>query len=115
MHTIVGVTDDVDLVLSALADPTRRRMVEALGQGPLRSSELAERVGVAPTMMTRHLKHLRDTGLVQVASVPDDARVRLYTLRADPMAAVQAWIDQVSAQWSEQLGRFKAHAERRGK
>jgi DNA-binding transcriptional ArsR family regulator len=109
------VGDDLDVVLSALADPTRRRMVEVLGKGPLRSSELAERVGVAPTMMTRHLKHLRDTGIVEVAAVPDDARVRVYTLCADPMVVMQAWIDQVSAQWSEQLGRFKAHAERKGR
>jgi len=67
------------------------------------------------TAMTRHLRTLRDAGLVDVEAVADDARGRVYTLRRDRMVAVQAWVDQVSAQWSEQLGSFKAHAEGKGR
>jgi DNA-binding transcriptional ArsR family regulator len=100
-------------VLAALADPTRRRLVELLGSGPRRAGELADGVGMAATTMTRHLRTLRDAGLVDVMPVEDDARGRLYSLRHDRIVALQAWVDQVSAFWSEQLGSFKAHAESR--
>jgi DNA-binding transcriptional ArsR family regulator len=109
---IVGIAEDLDTVLHALADPTRRRVVELLGRGPRRAGELAEGVGMAATTMTRHLRTLRDAGLVDVTSVDDDARGRVYSLRQDRIAALQAWVDQVSAYWSEQLGSFKTHAER---
>ena len=67
--------------------------------------------------MSRHLRVLRATGLVATEMVDDDARVRVYSLRPEPFVALQAWLDQVHAFWSEQLGSFKAHAERtrRGK
>jgi DNA-binding transcriptional ArsR family regulator len=111
-HTIVGIAEDVDTLLHALADPTRRRVVELLGSGPRRAGELADGVGMAATTMTRHLRTLRDAGLVDVVPVEDDARGRVYSLRQDRIVALQAWVDQVSAFWSEQLGSFKAHAER---
>jgi DNA-binding transcriptional ArsR family regulator len=98
-------------VLHALADPTRRRVVELLGSGPRRAGELAEGVGMAATTMTRHLRTLRDAGLVDVVPVEGDARGRVYSLRQDRIVALQAWVDQVSAFWMEQLGSFKAHAE----
>jgi DNA-binding transcriptional ArsR family regulator len=110
---IVPIAEDVDGLLSALADPTRRRVVELLGGGPRRAGELAEGVGMAATTMSRHLKQLRHSGIVEVLTVEGDARGRVYSLRGDRMVALQAWIDQVSAGWSEQLGRFKAHAERK--
>lgn len=62
--------------------------------------------------MSRHLRVLRATGLVQVAAVADDARVRVYRLRAEPFTALRAWLDQVEAFWSEQLGSFKEYTER---
>jgi DNA-binding transcriptional ArsR family regulator len=105
--------DDVETVLLALADPTRRRVVELLGAGPRRSSELAAAVGMPRTALSRHLKVLRSSGLVSVETVADDARGRIYSLDAEQLVAVRAWLDQVSASWTEQLGRFKAHAERR--
>jgi DNA-binding transcriptional ArsR family regulator len=103
---------DVDALLLALADPTRRRVVELLGEGPRRSSELADGVGVPPTALSRHLKVLRTSGLVSVGTIEDDARGRVYSLRPDQLVALGAWLDQVSAFWTEQLGRFKAYAER---
>jgi DNA-binding transcriptional ArsR family regulator len=62
--------------------------------------------------MSRHLRVLRASGLVEVDTLEDDARGRMYRLRADRFVALQAWLDQVHAFWSEQLGSFKAHAER---
>ena len=103
-------------MLGALADPTRRRVIELLGTGPRRAGELAQGVGIPATALSRHLQVLRSSGLVTVEMLEDDARGRMYALAPDRLVAVQAWLDQVQAFWSEQLGSFKQHAERsRGK
>lgn len=114
-HIVGVVAEDLDAVLTALADPTRRRVVELLGRGPCRAGELADGVGMAATAMTRHLKTLRDAGIVEVAPVADDARGRMYSLQPSRLVAVQAWVDQVSAFRSNQLVSFKAHAEGRAR
>jgi DNA-binding transcriptional ArsR family regulator len=106
------VDDDLDHVLAALADPTRRSVVESLGSGPRRAGELAAAVGVPATSLSRHLQVLRASGVVTADVSADDARVRLYSLRPDSLVALHAWLDQVEAFWSEQLVRFKEHAER---
>src|SRR5262245_38695215 len=104
--------NDLDGTLTALADPTRRRVVELLQEGPRRAGDLAASTSTTRPAMSRHLKILRDGGLVDVALLEDDGRGRVYTLRPDRFVALQAWLDQVQAFWSEQLGAFKAHAER---
>lgn len=106
------MVDDLGDTFAALADPTRRRVVELLRKGPHRASELAEGVGMARTAMTRHLRVLRTAGLVNVDTPEHDARERVYRLRPDRFVTLQAWLDQVEAFWSEQLGLFKVHAER---
>jgi DNA-binding transcriptional ArsR family regulator len=106
--------NDVDALFAALADPTRRRVVELLADGPRRAGDLATGVGMHPPAMTRHLRVLRTSGLVEVETAEADARQRLYRLRQDRFVALQAWLDQVQAFWAEQLGSFKAHADRRG-
>ena len=105
--------NDLDETFAALADPTRRRVIELLRAGPHRSSELAARAGTTRPAMGRHLKVLRESALVHVETLADDARGRVYSLRPEEFVALQAWLDQVHAFWSEQLGHFKAHAEKR--
>jgi DNA-binding transcriptional ArsR family regulator len=100
-------------VFTALADPTRRRVVEVLGQGPRRAGELADETGSSASGMSRHLRVLLDAGFVADERVPDDARLRMFRLRREPVLALQAWLDQVQAHWNEQLGSFKAHVEER--
>jgi DNA-binding transcriptional ArsR family regulator len=107
--------NDIDRVFSALAEPTRRRVVEFLLDGPQRASDLASKAGMQSTAMSRHLRVLRTTGVVVVESAPDDARERLYRLRPEAFEAMRAWLDQVQAFWAEQLGSFKQHAEQRGR
>ena len=107
--------NDIDRVFGALAEPTRRRVVEILIQGPQRASDLASKAEMQPTAMSRHLRVLRTTGVVEVESASDDARERLYRLRPEAFVAMQAWLDQVQAFWSEQLESFKAHANRPGR
>jgi DNA-binding transcriptional ArsR family regulator len=104
--------NQLDSTLSALADPTRRRVVDLLRKGPRRAGELAASADMSAPAMSRHLRVLRSTGLVEAEGVADDARLRVYHLRPEPFVALQAWLDQVEAFWGEQLGAFKAHAER---
>lgn len=88
-------------------------MIDLLRSGPVRAGDLADGLGVPATAITRHLKTLRDAGVVDVVAFEDDARGRVYQLRLDAMVGLQAWVDQVSAYWAEQLRGFKAHAERK--
>ncbi|MGH9185735.1 MAG: ArsR/SmtB family transcription factor [Acidimicrobiales bacterium] len=104
--------NDLDETFAALADPTRRRVIELLRDGPRRAGDLAEGSHTSRAAMSRHLRVLRNTGIVDVELLEDDARGRVYRLRPDQFVALQAWLDQVRAFWSEQLGSFKEHAER---
>src|SRR5262249_38425915 len=106
---------DLDRVLTGLAEPTRRRIVDHLRRGPRRAGELAEACGMSMPAMSRHLRMLRHCGLVEGAGLEHDARVRLYQLRLEPLAELRAWPEQVEAFWSGQLAAFKAHAERKRK
>jgi DNA-binding transcriptional ArsR family regulator len=108
------VVSDLDATLAALADPTRRRIVELLRERPRRAGELAAEFSVTAPAVSRHLRVLRRSGLIAFAEhgVEADARVRVYQLRREPLAALQAWVDQVQAFWTDQLDAFKAHVER---
>jgi len=101
----------VEQLFELLADPTRRGVVEALVAGPRRAGELAAELGTSPPTMSRHLKALLDAGVVTDERLASDARARVFHLRPDSMAAVRAWLDQLQAQWDEQLGAFKRHVE----
>jgi DNA-binding transcriptional ArsR family regulator len=103
----------VDRTLAALADPTRRRIVELLRQRPQRAGELAAQFDITGPAVSRHLRVLRHSGLVEERGVDADARVRVYHLRGEPLTALRAWVDQVQAFWTDQLGGFKEHVERR--
>lgn len=98
-------------VFEALADPTRRQVVQLLGARPHRAGELAEAAGMSPPAMSRHLKVLLSSGIVEDERVPDDARVRVFKLRPQSLVAVQAFLDQLQAEWNVQLRSFKRHIE----
>jgi DNA-binding transcriptional ArsR family regulator len=100
-------------VFAVLADPTRREVVRLLGERPRRAGELAASAGTSGPAMSRHLRLLLDAGIVADERVPDDARVRVFRLRPDALVAVQAFLDQVQADWRVQLRSFKRHTERR--
>ena len=98
---------------SALADPTRRRVLELLSKSPRRAGELAAAAKTSPPVMSRHLRILLEAGFVADERPPDDARARVFRLRREPIGDVQAWLDQLEAHWTEQLGSFKRHVEGR--
>ena len=102
----------LDRTLTALADPTRRRVVELLRKRPRRAGELARASRMSPPAMSRHLRVLKAGGLIEEERVDDDARVRVYRLRRGPFRDLQSWLTQVESFWTDQLDAFKAHAER---
>ena len=105
------MANDVEAFFVALADPTRRRVIELLGDRARRAGELAEAVGTSAPVMSRHLRILLEAGFVADERVPDDARLRVFRLRREPVQALQAWLDQLQAHWNEQLGAFKRYVE----
>lgn len=103
---------ELDDTLAALADPTRRAVVDLLCEGPRRAGALAEALSLSPPAMSRHLKVLRKARVVEEErGLEDDARVRVYRLRPEPLAALRSWVDEVSAFWEDQLAAFKQHVE----
>jgi DNA-binding transcriptional ArsR family regulator len=105
---------NIDSTLAALADPTRRQVVDLLRERPRRAGELAAGCAASSPAMSRHLRVLRASGLVEVEAdqIEQDARLRVYRLRPEPFVTLQAWLDQVQSFWNDQLGAFKAYAER---
>ena len=103
---------DLDRTLAALADPTRRAIVERLRKKPQRPSEVAEALSMSRPAMSRHLRVLRRAGLIAQETLEDDARAHLIQLRTEPLARLRAWVEDVEAMWGDQLESFKAHAER---
>lgn len=102
----------IDATFAILADPTRRRAIELLREGPLRAGEMAERAGVSRQAMSNHLKALRSSGLVGVELSEQDGRARRYRLRAERLVALQEWLGEIEGQWANQLGSFREHTER---
>ena len=106
-----AVTDaaPVDAALAALADPLRRRTVELLALRPHRAGELAGALGVTPPTMSKHLRILRQGGLVTDTQPSFDTRVRVYQLRREPFGDLRRWLEDTQRGWTEQLEAFAAH------
>lgn len=102
----------LDRTLAALADPHRRQAVELLREQPRRAGELAGALGLPAATMSRHLRALRECGLIAESHPPFDARVRIYSLRPEPMADLKQWLEETERLWSLQLTAFKTHLER---
>lgn len=105
----------LDQTLLALADPTRRGVIDLLRKRPRRASELAELLSMTRPAMSRHLRLLRKTGLVSESEPEHDARVRLYRLERERFSELRDWLDEVEAFWGDQLQAFKEHAEKRAR
>jgi DNA-binding transcriptional ArsR family regulator len=99
----------VDAALAALADPLRRRTVELLARRPYRAGELAGTLGVTPPTMSKHLRVLREGGLVTDTQPSFDTRVRVYQLQHGRFSDLRRWLEAAERGWTEQLGAFAAH------
>jgi DNA-binding transcriptional ArsR family regulator len=106
---------DLDGTLTALADPARRAVIDLLQRRPLCSGALADALSLTRPAMSRHLRVLRQAGLVEEASPDSDARLRVYRLRREPFIGLREWLDDVEGFWTDQLTAFKRHAEAKAK
>ena len=105
----------VDRVFAALADPQRRRAVELLGERPRSAGELARELGLPAPTLSRHLRVMKASGLVEESHPEFDARVRVYALKDGAMADLKDWLARAEAAWAAQLAAFKAHVEKPSK
>lgn len=99
-------TVDVDEVFRALADPTRRAVVERLGLGPASTSELARDFDMALPSFTQHLGVLERSGLVTSTK---HGRVRTFRLTPAPLEQARSWLDEQHDHWARRLDRLDAH------
>jgi len=102
----------LDRTLTALADPQRRVVVELLRERPRAAGELARLAGLSAPAMSRHLRTLRESGLVSETHAGLDARVRVYQLTPGPMEHLKSWLEEAERLWSRQLLSFKTHIEK---
>ena len=102
----------LDSKLDALADPTRRAIVELLVRQPHRASDLADATGVTRSRMSKHLRILLDAGIARDERPAHDARSRVFHLQLDAMNDMRSWLEQLQQQWDAQLQSFKEHVER---
>lgn len=104
----------VDSTFAALTDPTRRQIVRLLSERPRRAGELHEAFPISAPAISRHIRVLRNHGLIEELKLADDGRVRLYRLRPEPLAEVREWVDEVSSNWQTALESFKTYIEKGG-
>lgn len=86
--------------LAALADPTRRRILELLRDGEVAAGELAQGFAISRPAVSRHLRLLREAGLVHSRV---EGHRRLYALDARPLAALDAWLEPYRGLWAQRL------------
>lgn len=85
--------------------------MDLLRRRPHRAGELAQAVGLTPPAMSRHLRALRQSGLVEESHPEFDARVRVYVFKAGPMDELKGWLEAAETHWVDQLTSLKAHVE----
>ncbi len=90
----------MEAVLRALADESRRTLLEALTDGPATAGELAALLPIARPGVSRHLRVLREAGLVEVQQ---EAQRRIYRQRLEPLAEVDEWLGRYRARWEQRL------------
>lgn len=95
-------------VFSALANPTRRALLDLLREGPHRASELAERFDMQRPSVAEHLRALRESGLVEVEA---RGRERIYHLAPQPLQDVSDWLQPYERFWRSSLRDLRAHLD----
>lgn len=93
-------------LLDVIAEPTRRRILDAVRDGERSVTELVEAVGMRQPGVSRHLRVLRDAGLVEVRH---DAQRRLYRVRPEPLMELDAWLEPYRAMWANRLDSLEQH------
>ena len=94
--------------LQALADPRRLEILELLRDGERPVGELVDRLPVSQPAVSKHLRVLREAGLVEVRT---DAQRRLYRLRTEPLREIDEWLAPYRAAWAGRLDALEAHLD----
>lgn len=95
-------------VIAVLAEPNRRRILDLLKDGERPVGELVDELGLTQPAVSKHLRTLRDAGLVEARV---DAQRRLYRIRPEPLAELDAWLASYRSLWSASLDRLGRHLE----
>ncbi len=91
-----------------LAEPNRRQILDLLRDGERPVGELVAQLGVSQPAVSKHLRILREAGLVEVRG---DAQRRLYRVRPEPLQAIDEWLVPYRRLWSERLDALERHLE----
>lgn len=97
-------------VFAVLADPNRRQMLETLREGDHAVNELVNEVDIAQSGVSRHLRILREAGLVDVRR---DAQRRIYSLRTEPLEELDDWLGHYRDLWDARFDKLESHIEQR--
>ena len=93
---------------AALAEPNRRQILDLLRGGERSVGDLVDRLTLSQPGVSKHLKVLREAGLVAVRS---EGKQRMYALRSQPLTEVDAWLEPYRAFWSDRLDALERHLE----
>ncbi|MCI3948691.1 MAG: putative transcriptional regulator [Acidimicrobiales bacterium] len=93
---------------AALAEPSRRTILEVLRDGEHPVGDLVDRLRLSQPAVSKHLRVLREAGLVEVRT---DAQRRLYRIRPEPLAEIDAWLEPYRQLWSRSLDALGTHLE----
>jgi DNA-binding transcriptional ArsR family regulator len=101
----------MEAIWSALADPHRRAMLDVLRDGGRAVGELAQALGLSQPMTSKHLRVLREAGLVLVRA---DAQQRIYAVNPERMAELDAWLAPYRKLWNDRLDTLGRHLDEEG-
>ena len=96
-------------IMAALADPVRRTILEELHRRPMAAGQIAERFPISRPAVSRHLRVLREAGLVSVTST---GRTRLYRVEPAPLAELESWLAQFRDSWSSRFDALETEVHR---
>ena len=96
---------------TALSDPTRRRIIEMLGERALPAGEIGGRFSLSPPAISQHLKVLREAGLVRVTV---DGQRRIYSLDPDGLDEIEVWVRKVRGDWKQRLDELERELSQPG-
>jgi DNA-binding transcriptional ArsR family regulator len=96
--------------VEAIAQPTRRRILDLLREGERPVGELVDRLAISQPAVSKHLRVLREVGLVGVRS---DAQRRLYRVRPEPLEELDAWLAPYRRMWTHSLDALARHLDER--
>ncbi|MBM7772521.1 DNA-binding transcriptional ArsR family regulator [Actinokineospora baliensis] len=105
---LLGYVGRVATTFTVLAEPTRRRILDLLREQPRSVGELVAALGLTQPGTSKHLKVLREAGLVRVRR---DAQRRWYELRPEPLAEIDTWLAPYRLLWSNSLDRLERHLD----